>query len=66
MRHQTYVKSTMIHATRREKRTKVQASIYAQTGQLKPNLRRNESSAATDIDNLLDSRPTIQKGNTLF
>ena len=47
-----YIKSTTIQATMQQKATMVQATIYAQTGQLRPNLRRHER--APDNSTLFD------------
>lgn len=61
-----FQKSSMTKASLKDKRTMIQASIYAQTGQLRPNLRRNESAPKTDIDVLLESKPITSPVQTLF
>lgn len=61
----TITKSTTIKKTLNDKRKLVQASIQAQTGQLRPNLRRHEGAPITDIDALLASKPSMPT-NTLF
>lgn len=58
------IASTTIPRTMRDKKTMIQVSIYAQTGQLLPNLRRHESAPITDIDELLNSPVKVQPNET--
>lgn len=52
------IPSTMTSMSMKDKRRAVQMSIYMQTGQPLPNLRRHESAPETDIDQILNEVTT--------